>query len=64
MTVVVSTTGDTGPAAIRAAANSQRLRIVCFYPAGQVSELQERQMTTVDSPNVQVLEMHVALNAE
>lgn len=54
-TLVVSTTGDTGPAAIRAAAPSRRLKIVCFYPKGQISRLQELQMTTVDSPNVRVI---------
>lgn len=55
VTVIVSTTGDTGPAAIRAASDSQRLKIVCFYPKGQISRLQELQMTTVDSPNVSVI---------
>ena len=54
ITLVVSTTGDTGPAAIRATAGSRRLRILCTYPTGQVSRLQEQQMTTVDSPSVRV----------
>ena len=48
-TLLVSTTGDTGPAALRAAAdvNNPLLRIVCFYPEGMVSELQRKQMTTL-----------------
>lgn len=42
--LIVSTTGDTGPAAIRAVEGCSRLSIICFYPHGQVSELQERQV--------------------
>mmetsp|Transcript_31572 Transcript_31572/g.53400 ORF Transcript_31572/g.53400 Transcript_31572/m.53400 type:complete len:539 (-) Transcript_31572:210-1826(-) len=53
-TLLVSTTGDTGPAAIAAVRSTENLRIVCFYPKDQVSRLQEKQMTTVDSPNVHV----------
>mmetsp|Transcript_9224 Transcript_9224/g.16255 ORF Transcript_9224/g.16255 Transcript_9224/m.16255 type:complete len:515 (+) Transcript_9224:87-1631(+) len=47
-TFLVSTTGDTGPAAMRAVADakSSNLKIVVFYPEGQISELQRRQMTT------------------
>ncbi len=53
-TLVVATTGDTGPAAISAVARSKALSIVCGYPKGQISRLQELQMTTVDHPNVKV----------
>ncbi|CAK0904693.1 unnamed protein product, partial [Prorocentrum cordatum] len=47
-TMLVSTTGDTGPAAMRAVsdAGSSSLGIVVFYPDGQISELQRRQMST------------------
>lgn len=47
-TMLVSTTGDTGPAAMRAVSDSgsHSLDIVVFYPDGQISELQRRQMTT------------------
>lgn len=47
-TILVATTGDTGPAAMRAVADaaSPNLRIVVFFPEGQISELQRRQMTT------------------
>lgn len=47
--MLVSTTGDTGPAAMRAVMDTAlpSLRIVVFFPEGQISELQRRQMTTL-----------------
>ncbi|CAJ1437334.1 unnamed protein product [Effrenium voratum] len=56
-TFLVSTTGDTGPAAMRAVADaaSPYLQIIVFYPKGQISELQRRQMTTVSGPNARVV---------
>ena len=37
ITLVVSTTGDTGPAAIHGACGSKSLRVVVTYPKGQIS---------------------------
>jgi threonine synthase len=51
-TVVVATSGDTGSAAIAACAGRPMLDIVVLHPAGRVSDVQRRQMTTVDAPNV------------
>jgi len=51
-TVVVATSGDTGSAAIAACVGRPTLDIVVLHPAGRVSEVQRRQMTTVDAPNV------------
>ena len=51
-TVVVATSGDTGSAAIAACAGRPLLDIVVLHPAGRVSDVQRRQMTTVDAPNV------------
>jgi len=55
-TMLVSTTGDTGPAAMRAVSDSgsPSLDIVVFYPEGQISELQRRQMTTCSSARARV----------
>jgi threonine synthase len=52
MTIVGATSGDTGSAAIDAVRGCRHVDIVILYPAGRVSEVQRRQMTTVDAPNV------------
>jgi threonine synthase len=51
-TIVVATSGDTGSAAIAACVGRPSLDIVVLHPAGRVSDVQRRQMTTVDAPNV------------
>jgi threonine synthase len=51
-TIVVATSGDTGSAAIAACVGRPTLDVVVLHPAGRVSEVQRRQMTTVDAPNV------------
>jgi threonine synthase len=52
ITVLVATSGDTGSAAISGLASCSRAQIVVLYPEGRVSDVQRRQMTTVDAPNV------------
>jgi threonine synthase len=52
VTIVVATSGDTGSAAIEACRDRDAITIVVLHPAGRVSDVQRRQMTTVDSPNV------------
>lgn len=52
-TVLVATSGDTGSAAIEACRGS--LPIVVLFPEGRVADLQRRQMTTVDDPDVTVV---------
>ena len=47
-----ATSGDTGSAAIEACRDRARLDIVILHPHGRVSDVQRRQMTTVDAPNV------------
>ncbi|NNE96418.1 MAG: threonine synthase [Acidimicrobiales bacterium] len=52
VTVIGATSGDTGSAAIHALANRDRIHVVILHPEGRVSDVQRRQMTTVDAPNV------------
>lgn len=52
LTIVGATSGDTGSAAIDGVRNCGNIDIVILYPHGRVSDVQRRQMTTVDSPNV------------
>ena len=51
VTIVGATSGDTGSAAIDAVAGCEHVDIVILYPLGRTSEVQRRQMTTVDQPN-------------
>ncbi|MCY4258577.1 MAG: threonine synthase [bacterium] len=52
VTIVGATSGDTGSAAIEAVRDRPNIQIVILHPKGRVSEIQRRQMTTVDSANV------------
>src|SRR5919106_5296093 len=52
ITIVGATSGDTGSAAIQACAGRARITIVILHPHGRISEVQRRQMTTVDAANV------------
>lgn len=52
VTIVGATSGDTGSAAIEAVRDRENIQIVILHPHGRVSEVQRRQMTTVDSANV------------
>jgi threonine synthase len=52
LTVIGATSGDTGSAAIDALAGREGVEIFMLHPAGRVSDVQRRQMTTVLAPNV------------
>ncbi len=52
VTIVGATSGDTGSAAIEACRDRENIEIVILHPKGRVSDVQRRQMTTVDSSNV------------
>lgn len=52
VTIVGATSGDTGSAAIEAVRDRDNVEIFMFHPAGRVSEVQRRQMTTVLADNV------------
>ncbi len=55
VTIIGATSGDTGSAAIDGIKNCAHADIVILYPNGRTSEVQRRQMTTVNSPNVHVV---------
>ena len=55
VTIVGATSGDTGSAAIDGVKHCSHADIFILYPNGRTSEVQRRQMTTVDSPNVHVI---------
>jgi threonine synthase len=55
VTIVGATSGDTGSAAIDGVKACANVDIVILYPHGRTSDVQRRQMTTVDSPNVRVV---------
>jgi threonine synthase len=54
-TIVGATSGDTGAAAIEAFAEQSQVEVFILYPHGRVSDVQRRQMTTVDKPNVHAI---------
>ncbi|MGA0065253.1 MAG: threonine synthase [Ilumatobacteraceae bacterium] len=51
-TIIGATSGDTGSAAIDGVRGCANVSIIILYPEGRVSEVQRRQMTTVDAANV------------
>lgn len=51
-TIIVETSGDTGPAAIAGVRGCKNVNIFCLYPYQRVSDVQELQMITVDEENV------------
>jgi len=55
VTIVGATSGDTGSAAIDGVRGCAHVDIVILHPHGRVSEVQRRQMTTVDAPNVRLV---------
>lgn len=51
-TLMVATSGDTGPAAAYASIGKASIATWLFFPTGLITEEQARQMTTIMAPNV------------
>jgi len=56
VTILVATSGDTGGAVASGFYNVPGVNVVILYPSGKVSELQEKQLTTLGK-NIQALEV-------
>jgi threonine synthase len=54
-TIIGATSGDTGAAAIEAFNEPSQVQVFILYPQGRVSDVQRRQMTTVNRPNIHAL---------
>jgi len=52
LTIVGATSGDTGSAAIEACKSCKNIDIFILHPKGRTSDVQRRQMTTVQASNV------------
>lgn len=56
VTVLVATSGDTGGAVARGFLNVEGVDVVILYPSGKVSDIQEKQLTTLGA-NIMALEV-------
>lgn len=56
VTVLVATSGDTGGAVANGFLNAKGVKVVILYPSGKVSDIQEKQLTTLGS-NITALEV-------
>jgi threonine synthase len=57
ITILVATSGDTGSAVAQGFLNMPGISVVILYPSGKVSEIQEKQLTTLGH-NVTALEVN------
>jgi threonine synthase len=55
VTIVGATSGDTGSAALAACRDKDALDVFFLYPHGRISDVQRRQMTTIDAGNAHAL---------
>lgn len=60
LTVLGATSGDTGSAAIRGLSGKKNINCFILYPSGKISEIQEKQMTTMIEENVFCLSVKVS----
>ena len=56
--ILTATSGDTGKAALDGFSDVPRIKILVFYPYGEVSKVQEMQMITQEGKNLEVVAIH------
>jgi threonine synthase len=59
ITIFGATSGDTGSAAIHGLRGKQNIHCFLMYPYGKVTEIQERQMTTITDANIHCISVRV-----
>ncbi len=57
ITILTATSGDTGSAVANAFYGLKNIRVIILFPAGEVTEMQRKQMTTFND-NVKVIEIN------
>lgn len=57
VTVLVATSGDTGGAVANGFLGVDGVKVVILYPSGKVSDIQEKQLTTLGQ-NIEAMEVH------
>ena len=55
VTIISATSGDTGAAAVEAFKTSKSVNVFILFPLDRISEVQQRQMTTVEASNIHVI---------
>merc|ERR1719230_623641 len=58
LTIMGATSGDTGSAAIYGLRGKANVNCFILYPTGRVSQIQERQMSTVPDSNIHCLSVN------
>ena len=61
ITILGATSGDTGSAAIHGLRGKRNVSCFIMFPLGKVTEIQERQMTTIPDENIHCLSIKVSL---
>jgi len=59
LTILGATSGDTGSAAIHGLRGKKNINCFIMFPVDKVTEIQERQMTTVADENIHCLAVEV-----
>lgn len=61
LTIIGATSGDTGSAAIHGLRGKANVDCFIMFPTGKVTEIQERQMTTITDSNIHCMSIDVSV---